>query len=96
MVRKGSRGNTREPNVRGTVDHVTVIPVISASGQVMTLLVLFHGRIAKYRVRVKVKFETPSVYLPSTRYFYMRPVSGVDNNLFISCANIFLEETAHI
>ena len=38
LVKIGSRGNTTEPKFRATCDHVTIMTVISASGQIYTCL----------------------------------------------------------
>lgn len=93
IVRSVMRANTRELKFRGTCDHVTVMPVISAAGQVMTPLVVFPGREEKWRKRSDGKFETPADFLPQPNNLTMRPIAGVDTEIFLKWAHNFVQET---
>lgn len=82
IVSEGARGNIVEPKFRGSCDHVTLMPVVSAAGQALTPVVVLPGKEAKFRRRADRTFETPSDYLPQPNYCFMRPIAGVDGDIF--------------
>ena len=96
IVQRGTRANTREPKFKGTCDHVTLMPVVSAAGQVYTPVVVLPGKEARYRKRPDGSFETPSRYLPTPNYLFMRPIAGVDSTIFHTWAEHFVQETAFL
>lgn len=77
----GERGNTMEIKFRGTCDHVTLMSVISAAGQIFTSLVVLPWSEEKNRKRANDKYETHSDYLPKPNYLFMKPIAGVDTNI---------------
>lgn len=82
VTRDGRRGNTTEIKFRGSVNHVTLMPVLSAAGQVFNPLIVLPGVKANFRQQVNGKFETLNQYLPSPHYLFKRPVAGVDSDIF--------------
>lgn len=94
VVSQGSRGNTTEPKFKGTCDHVTLMPVVSASGQAYTPVIVLPGKEARYRKRSSGIFETPADYLPQPNYLFMRQIAGVDSDIFYTWAQNFVDETA--
>lgn len=96
VVQRGTRANTREVKFRGTVDHVTLMPVVSGSGHIYTPLFVLPGVKAKWRKVQSGGFETPADFLPSPNYMFMREVAGVDSEIFFSWALHFVEETRHL
>lgn len=94
IVKSGTRGNTRELKFRGSCDHVTLMPVVSAAGQVFTPLFVLPGKEARWRKRCNGKYETPSDFLPKPNLLFMRPIAGVDTNIFFEWAQHFIKETA--
>lgn len=95
VVPKNARANSRDVTFRGSIDHVTFMPVVSASGQLYTPVCVLPGVEAKYR-KTQRGYETPSDYLPSPHYLYMRAIAGVDSNIFFDWAKNFVDETAHL
>lgn len=81
-VKKGARGSTREVKFRGTFDHDTHIPVLSASGPILTPLFVLRGIPSKSRKLINGKYETPIYYLPQPYHMFYRPISVVDTNIF--------------
>lgn len=61
------RGNTREIQFRGTCDHVKLLQVISAAGQIMTPIVVLPGVEALHK-RSIVKYEKLSDFPPRPNY----------------------------
>lgn len=96
LVQQGTRANTRELKWRGTCDHVTVMPVISAAGQVFTPLFVLPGAEARWRKRGNGTYETPSDFLPKPNYVFMRPIAGVDTNIFYNWAVNFVQESSFL
>lgn len=92
MARRGERGKTREIQFRGTWDHVTLVQVMWAAGQIMTLLVVMPEVEARYREQPNGKYESASDYLPKSNYLHMRPIFGVNNNMFYALAKGFVEK----
>ncbi len=78
LLKKEVRPNTRYLKFQGSIDHVTVMPVVSASGQVYTPVVILPGKKEKYRKRPDGRYETPQDFLPSPCYMYMREIAGMD------------------
>ncbi len=65
VVEKEVRLNTRYLKFKGSIDHVTVMPVVSATGQVYTPVVNLPGKKAKYRKRPATQdfLLSPSLYV---------------------------------
>lgn len=57
-VKKGTIGNTRELTFKGTVDHVTMMPVILAFGKIFTPLLVSPGVDSKYCSRAIGTYKT--------------------------------------
>lgn len=95
IVKSVTRGNNRDLKFRGTCDYVTLIPFVSAADQILTTIVVLPCVEDKYRRRPNGKHQIPSDILPRSNYLYMRPISGVDNNIFY-WAQGFLKETSHL
>lgn len=93
FVPKGRRGNSIESKFRGSCDHVTMMPVISAAGQILTPLFVLPRVEERYRKRSDGKWELPTHFLPQPKLVYMNPVAGVDSNIFFSWAKQFVDET---
>ncbi len=81
---------------RGTIDHVTLMPVVSGAGQVFTPAVVLPGVEAKYRKLRGGGFQTPANFLPESNYLFYRKIAGMDGELFYSWALNFTEETAFL
>lgn len=98
VVQKGTQGNTKEPKFRGTFDHVTMMPVISASGQVMTPLFVLPGKEMRYReMRMSERdYEMCHDFLPKPSLFHIRSVAGVDTDIFFTWSQSFVEETSFL
>lgn len=80
LVTKNSRGNTRDPKFRGSCDHITVMPVVSAAGQALTTVIVLPGTEVKYHKRGG-RFETPADFLSQPNYLFMRPIAGVESDI---------------
>lgn len=92
VVENGRRANMRENHFRRSCAHVTLVTAVSASGQILTPLVVFLGKEAKYRNRGNGKFETPSDFLLKPEYLYMLPIAGVDASIVrIGLFTLFLK-----
>lgn len=92
LAQNGTRGNTLELRWRGTCDHVTVMPIISASGLIFTPLFVLPGSEARRRKRGNGKYETPSDFLPKPDYLFMQTVAVVNTNIFSEWAVHFVQE----
>ncbi len=55
VVGKEVRPNTRYLKFQGSIDHVTVMPVVSATGKVYTPVVILPGKKKKYRKKRKAE-----------------------------------------
>lgn len=93
IVKCDRRGNIKEIQFKGPCDHVTLMPLIFATGQIMTPLVFLTGVEARYRKRSYGKYETPSNYFPRPNYLHLRPVVGVETDILYSWAKVFVKET---
>lgn len=96
VVRRAARANARQLKWRGSVDHVTMMAVVSAGGQSYTPLFVLPGIKARYRRRCGGRVETPADYLPSPNYLMMRDVAGVDTDIFVTWAMNFIKETEYV
>ncbi len=96
VVEEEVRPNTRYLKFQGFIDHVSVMPVVSATVQVYTPVFILPGKKAKYRKRPDGRYETPQDFLPSPCYMYMREIAGMDSDIFYSWAQHFVLETAHL
>lgn len=96
IVQVGSRGNTSEPKLCGKCEHVTFMPVISASSQIYTPIVVLSGMETNYRKRSNSTFETPAEYLPQPKYLFMRTLELVDTEIFFTWAQHFIRETGYL
>ena len=83
IVAHNSRPNTRELKFKGSIDYVTVMPVVSATGQVYTPVIVLPGVNACYRKSEDGTHETPKDFLSSPCYLYMREVPVVNGDIFI-------------
>lgn len=91
VVNRGKGGNKVEANLRGTYDNLTLIPLVSAAGRIMTPTLVLLCKDAKHRKRSTGKFDTPSYFLPSPHFLYMRHIGGVNSNIFYSWAGKFVK-----
>ena len=67
-----------------TVDDVTVLAVVNASGQHFMSPVVLSGVMARYPRRACGRRETPSDFLLKLSLLLMKEVPGVDSKLFFS------------
>ena len=79
---------------KGNLERVTIMPVVSASGQTYTPVIVFPGKQAQFR-RVRGTLQTVHNFLPPC-YFYQREVPGVDSDIIFDWAKKFVRETAHL
>lgn len=84
ILKWDERGNTRDVKFRGSCDHVTLMPFVSAPGQIMMPLAVLPVVETKHRKRQNGKYETASDFLPKPNYLHVQSVSGVDTNIFYS------------
>lgn len=96
VVENGRQAKTEEKNFHGSCDHVSIIPVFSGSGQIITPLVVFTRKEAKYRNHGNGTFETPLDFIPEQNYLYMRPITDVDKAIFEDWATNFVDETSFL
>ena len=93
----GSSGQTltqKAIRTSGNLERVTVVPVVSASGNTYTPVVVYPGTQANYR-KVRGQVQTVLQFLPNC-YFYQREVPGVDSRIIYDWAQKFLEDTAEL
>lgn len=83
IFKRDESGNTREVQFRGSCDLVSLMPIVSATGQIMTQLVILPVVEAKYRKRPNDKYDTASDLLPKRNYLHMKEIAGVDTNIFL-------------
>lgn len=76
----------------GTLDHVTVMSVVSGIGRSYKPVIVFPGRQMHYRL-VNGDHQTLLDWLPPC-YFFQRDVAGVDSSIFFAWAKEFVEETS--
>lgn len=93
IVKSDTRDNTRDPMFKGTRDHVTLMPVISASGEVLNPLLVLPGTIAKYSKRIYGTFGTRADFLTQPSYVLQPSVAGVDPAMFFNGDTRFVDET---
>lgn len=82
-----------EPKFRGTCDHVTIMPAVSVFGQMYTPIVVLPGTEVNWRNRSAGKFETQVNFLPQPNLLFMRAVTGIGTNIFLTWTTNFIEET---
>lgn len=87
------RANTRKNHFRGYCDDVTLLSVFSASGKILTPLVVLSRNQAKYRKRGNRKFETPLDCILKQNDLYMCPIAGVYTSIFSDWATNLVSET---
>ena len=92
IVKREGPANTKNLTFRGCTDHVTLMPVVSATGQVYTPVVVLPGKQARYSRRNST-IETPIDFFPSPCHLFMREKAGVDTQLFFEWAGLFDSET---
>lgn len=63
-VMKGTRGNTTEPAFRGSSDHVTLLPLISASGRGLAPPFALHRTEKNHSKQDTGKWKSPTHFLP--------------------------------
>ena len=78
-----SKPNARFIKLKGNTEHVTIMSVVSGSGQIFTPVCVLPGKEARFRRTGAGRYETPSQYLTFPHYLYTRPVSGVDSIIFL-------------
>lgn len=61
---------------------MTLTPVLSTAGQIITPFLVLPRVEAKYRKRSNGKFETPTEFLHKINYMNIRSISSVDTNIF--------------
>lgn len=59
-----------------------IMLVVSAAGQIMKPLVVLSGIEERYGKLLNGSYETAYEYLPKPNYLHMRPISGVNTNIF--------------
>lgn len=59
-------------------EHVTVLPVVSANGCVYRPVVIFPGKLDKYRTRPNGRIKTPVDFLPANANVMYRDPAAVD------------------
>lgn len=91
IVKKGTRANTKYVKFKGTVDHVTLMPVVSGSGQFYTPVFVLPGIESKYRKLSGNRFQNPDDFLHEPNYLYYRKITGVHGDIFYSWALNFVE-----
>lgn len=70
------------------------MPVIFAAGRIFTSLVVLPGSEARCRKQSDGKYETTFGYPPKPNYLSMRPVAGIDTNIFYQWAFNFVQESS--
>lgn len=80
VVESGTKANMLENRFQGTCDHVILMPVVSASRQFLTPLVVLPRKEAKYRKSTNGTFDKPPDFLPKPNYLYMRPIAVADKS----------------
>jgi hypothetical protein len=65
---KGGHGNARELKFRGSIDHITFMPVVSAAGQSLRPEVVLPGKHARWR-KVNGVVETVNKYLSAGAHY---------------------------
>ena len=86
----------KEPALRGSIDHVTVMPVVSAAGIAYNPLVILPGVRSRWRRVADRSIQTPSGLLHPGSEVFMRSVAGTDSRIFELWAGYFIEETEHL
>ena len=81
IVMKESIFYMKSMSWNGTVDHVTVLAVVNASGQHFIPAVVLSGVMACYPRRACGRWETPSDFLLKLSLLLMKEVPGVDSEL---------------
>jgi hypothetical protein len=81
---KGCHGNARELKFRGSIDHITFMPVVSAAGQALRPVVVLPGKHTRWR-KVNGVVETVNKYLLEGAYIYQREIAGIDSEIFLDC-----------
>lgn len=76
---------------KGGLDHVTLMGIVSASGNAYKPAIIFPGKHARYRI-VNGNVETMHTCLPPC-YFYQKDPAGMNSQIFIDWARHFLNET---
>ena len=79
---------------RGNLEGVAVMPVVTASGNTYSQVVVYPGTQAHYR-KVRGQVQTVQQFLPKC-YFYQREMPGVDSRIIYDWAQKFLEDTAEL
>lgn len=95
-VGSGTSRNKRKPEFRGSCDHETTVPVISAVSQVLTPIAVLFGVGARWRKRGDGKFEAPVNFLPQPSHLITRAVLSVETNIFLTWVTNFVQETAFL
>ena len=96
VVSKKGKVLMREPKFRGTVDHVTVMPVVSAAGQTYSPVIVLPGARGRWRKTSDGSVQTPYNFLPPGSRVHWRPVAGVDSDIFHSWGQRLVKETEHL
>lgn len=92
IVTNKALANTKDLLFRGSIDHVTLVSVVSATGQAYTPLVVLPGKEARCRRR-NGNVEALQDFLPRPCYAFMREKAGVDSAFFSKRAELFVKET---
>lgn len=83
LVRSASNTTSILSNTRGLLDHVTMMPAISADGRCHTSVFIFPYTQEPYMV-LNDSYKTVHAYLPSHSFLFFRKPAGMDRFIFNS------------
>lgn len=92
----GRRTNCVDLKWSGNAEHVTIMPVVAADGEIYSPVVVLPGKNRKFRTTASGVLETPEDYLPRGAYVAYRDPAGVDSNIFYEWTNRFIAETSNL
>ncbi len=90
------RPNTKDLEFQRSTDHISVMPVVSGTGQVYAAVIVLTGEKVKVGKRPNGRYENPQGFLLSPCYMYMREIAGMDSYIFYSWAQQFVLEAGHL
>ncbi len=94
IIPKGERANSVTLKTSGNVDHVTVMPVVSADGKVWNPAIILKGKRHRGRKKANGVWKTVHDYFPPGAYIYLREdVASMDSDIFNLWATEFVKET---
>ena len=96
VVQAGTTVHQRTISWAGSVDHVTCMTIVSASGILWTPAFVLPGVLARFRRHANGKWEPPADFLPQSNYMLMREVAGVGSDIFYYWARSFILETSFL